>query len=115
MKMKANMERKPFSTAASAPGASLQAMKVAMSNVGSGDSEMLIRQRHRTVAIRPYPPPRTTFAAITMLILGSCLLIAGLVVFFESKKSSQKAKDGAIPMIGLGGICKSLHMHICIV
>jgi hypothetical protein len=100
------MERKPFNTSSSAMP--MQATKSGMGGMGSGsgDAEMLIRPRYRTVSIRPYPPPRTTFAAITMLLVGICLLIAGLVVYFEKNHATQRGKDGAIPMMALGGICK---------
>lgn len=66
---------------------------------GDNISLFNIPQRARLSIVKRYPPPKTTFAAILMLIGGIVFLISGLVVFFGNNKN-----DRGIPILAIGGI-----------
>ena len=72
----------------------------------SSSDRLLNLSRQRTINVTKPPPPRTAFAAVAMLIVGTALLIAGLVVFFDKSQMSSRARNGALPMICLGSVCK---------
>jgi hypothetical protein len=66
----------------------------------SYDDEYLLRHRPRLATINRYPPPKTTLAAITLLLVGSTLLITGFVVFFQNREGN----DRGLPIFILGFI-----------
>ena len=65
------------------------------------DHANLLRHRARLPTITRYPPPKTTLAAILMLIGGITFLISGSVVYFGDSDQGR-----GLPMFILGIICK---------
>ena len=67
------------------------------------------RQLKSSLLVEQNPLPiKTTLAAAAMLICGVAFLIAGLSVVLVRTTAS---KDGGVPMLVLGGICKASQSH----
>ena len=52
-------------------------------------------------AYNGYPPPRTTLAALLMLILGTAFLISGAVIFWTGSRGDN---DRGFTLMILGGV-----------
>lgn len=67
--------------------------------------EMLLKHRARLPSLVHYPPPRTTLAAVGMLVVGSIFLSLGVVTFLTNLMGSKgEDRDRGLAMIVLGSL-----------
>jgi hypothetical protein len=70
-------------------------------NVSPDTALFTPRQRYRLSSVQRAPPPKTTFAAVLLLVAGIVMLSCGLHIFFDINKH-----DRGLSLIILGAISK---------
>lgn len=71
----------------------------------STNFDLLLKHRARLPSLMHLPPPKTTIAAVGMLLLGSLFLVLGLATFLTSLMGTMADdRDRGLAMIILGSL-----------
>jgi len=94
----------------SSPLAGMERKRFEISEGSETDGEvqtfdMLLKHRARMPSLVHMPPPRTTLAAVGMLVVGSIFLVLGIVTFLTNAMGNKADdRDRGTAMIVLGSL-----------